>query len=303
MSQFDFEREDGDVALIKTATEQADDKLRGALSKLSKWRSVVVLGAMALVTMILPLVSTGFVDPFSVEFWFNAVYSVAIATLSYYIFAPFGSRAERLESRTYADAIARWTGLSKQVREGGLIEAFYRFCGMRREEERLERKALFVEASGIPENIYKEQYEGLSPRELRERARFGELTKRQVKYLAAANGEIRILPINPSMILSGLKVGNINDVGRERRHKLFGLLRPMTLIGTMIIRSAIQIGGNQDVEFVDYLTQTATNLFIIVMWSFTGYRYGVTLVRDEEQTVGGRAEFLSMFLERVKKKE
>ena len=146
--RFDFE--DGGDALILTASEQADDKLKGVLSKLSKWRSVVVLGAMAIVTLVFPLISTGFVDPFSVDFWFQAIYSLAIATLSYYMFAPFGTRSERLESATYENVIKRWAELSRKVREGGLIEAFYKFCGVRREEERAERKALFIEAAGIP---------------------------------------------------------------------------------------------------------------------------------------------------------
>lgn len=286
---------------VKTASEQADDKLKGVLSKLSKWRSVVVLGAMAIVTLVFPLISTGFVDPFSVDFWFQAIYSLAIATLSYYMFAPFGTRSERLESATYEKVIERWTALSQAVRENGLIEAFYKFCGIRREEERAERKALFIEAAGLPMSIYEELYAGLTPKQLKQKQREGELTRKQVKYLIAANGEIKVLPINPSMILSGLKVNNINDVGRERRRKLFGLLRPLTLILTMVLRSAIDIGGNEDISFVDYIAQAVTDLFTIVMWAFAGFRYGISMVRDEEQTVNGRSEFLSMFLERAKK--
>lgn len=297
--RFDFE--DGGDALILTASEQADDKLKGVLSKLSKWRSVVVLGAMAIVTLVFPLISTGFVDPFSVDFWFQAIYSLAIATLSYYMFAPFGTRSERLESATYEKVIERWTELSRKVREGGLIEAFYKFCGIRREEERAERKALFIEAAGLPARIYEELYAGLTPKQLKQKQREGELTRQQLKYLIAANGEIKVLPINPSMILSGLKVNNINDVGREKRRKLFGLLRPLTLILTMVLRSAIDIGGNEDISFVDYIAQAVTDLFTIVMWSFAGFRYGISMVRDEEQTVNGRSEFLSMFLERAKK--
>lgn len=297
--RFDFQGETTDP--IQTASEQADDKLKGVLSKLSKWRSVMVMGAMAIAALVFPLISTGFVDPFSVDFWFNAVYSLAIATLSYYMYAPFGTRSERLESTTYEKVIKRWTALSGQVRDDGLIEAFYEFCGVRREEERAERKALFIEAAGLPVRIYEELYAGLTPKQLKQKQREGELTRQQVKYLIAANGKIKVLPINPSMILSGLKVKNINDVGRKKRHKLFGLLRPLTLIVTMVIRSAIEIGGNEYISFVDYIAQAVTDLFTIVMWSFAGFRYGISMVRDEEQTVNGRSEFLSMFLERAKK--
>lgn len=301
MEGLNFGFDDVEDDPIKTASDQAEDKLKGVFSKLAKWRSMVVIAMMAIVTMVLPLITTGLVDPFSMEFWINAVYSLAIATLSYYIFAPIGMQSERLESATYAQTTTRWAELSNRVRLEGLIEAFYKFCVVRREEERWERKALFVEASGLPMSIYKERYEGLPPKCLRKKRKEGELTRRQVRYLKAANGEIRVLPINPSMILSGLKVGNINDVGREKRRSLFGLLRPMTLIGTMIVRGAIEISGNEDVVLVDYITQTVTNIFIIFMWSFTGFRYGMTMVRDEEKAVNGRSEFLSMFLERAKR--
>ena len=150
-------------------------------------------------------------------------------------------------------------------------------------------------------SLYKSSYAGLSPRKLKRKKRGGELTKRQIKYLIAANGEIKVRVINASMVLSGLRISNINDVGRATRKKIFGFIRPLTLVLTMIVRGAIQIGGNADVDLLDYLAQTAVSLFIIVVWSFTGFRYGVSTVRDEEQLVRGRSEFLSMFLERAKR--
>lgn len=301
--EYNFDFGKGSSEPIKTASEQADDKLNEALKKLSKWRSVVVLGAMTFITLVLPFARVGFVNPMSVDFWFNAVYSLITATLCYYIFTPFGARSERLESSTYIGTMTRWTDLSGKVRSGGLIEAFYKFCHVRREEERQERRALFIEAASIPVEIYESEYARLTPEQIKARRKSGELTKKQAQYLIAANGEIKVAPINPSMILSGLKMTNINDVGREKRRRWFGILKPMTLIATMLIRGALQISGNGDLDFVDYITQTATSLFIILSWSFAGFRYGVANVRDEEQVMRGRAEFLSMFLERVKKQE
>lgn len=298
-TSYDFFNEEKDP--IKTASEQADDKLRGVLTKLSKWRSVVVLGAMALLTMVLPLISTSLVNPISPEFLLTAAYSLVLATVSYYMFAPMGTRSERLESATYKSVVERWAELSRNVREGGFIEAFYRFCTVRREEEREERRLLFIEAAGIPMSVYEERYAGLSNKQLRKLRRAGELTRVQLKYLKAANGEIKVLPINPSMILSGLKVVNINDVGREKRVRLAGILKPLTLILTMVIRAMIHIGGNEDISFVDYITQIAADLFIILLWSFNGFRYGVSCVRSEELVVKGRSEFISLFLERAKR--
>ena len=297
---FDFEKT-GEP--FKTASDQVDDKLRGALSKLSKWRSVLVLGVMMITVLVLPLVSTGLVNPFSAEFWFNAVYSLALATLSYYIFSPFGSRSERLESQTYSSEVSKWVALSNKVRENGLIESFYRFCTIRRDEEREENRALFVAAAGLPISIYEEKYSRLTKVQLKELETSGELTKKQVKYLSAANGSIKVLPINPSLILSGLRVKNINDVGRENTKKWFNILKPTTLVITMLIRGAIQISGNDNVDFLDYIAQTTMDMFVIMTWAFAGFRYGISLVREEEKLVRGRSEFLSMFLERANRKE
>lgn len=293
---FDFFGEEKDV--VKTASEQAEDKLRGMLSKLSKWRSTAVLGALALLTMVLPLISTSLVNPLSTEFLLTAAYSLVLATVSYYMFAPMGTRSERLESTTYRSVVDRWAELSRKVREEGHLEAFYRYCTTRRTEERDERKALFIEAAGIPRSIYEEKYANLTTKQLRRKRREGELTRTQFKYLKAANGEIKVLPINPSMILSGLKVLNINDVGREKRFRWAEVLKPLTLIVTMAIRAMIHIGGNEDITFVDYITQIAADLFIILLWSFNGFRYGVSFARSEELTMKGRSVFIEMFLER-----
>ena len=283
---------------IKTASEQADEKIRGILGKLSRWRSVAVLGVMMLITMVLPLASFSLVNPWSVEFLINAVYSLIVATTCYYIFAPISARAERSESDTYREAHGAWLKLSQRVREGKLMRAFFDFCILRREEEREERKALFIEAAGIPREIYDERYANLNSKQLDKLKKNGELTKSQVKYLKSANGEIEVLPINASMILSGVKVDNINDVGREKRKRWLAAVRPITLVVTIVVRGIIHAAGNGDVGFMDYVTELMTTMSIILTWSFTGYRYGISLVREEEQLMQGRSEFILMFLER-----
>lgn len=298
-ADFDFDKA---AEPFKTASDVADDKMRGILTKVSQWRSVAVLAAMALLTLVMPLVNFKVGEPWAPDFWFDAAYSLAISSMSYYMFAPFGMRSERLGSKTYEDAIKWWTSLSDRVRTEGLIEIFHKFCSVRCIEEREEMKELFIAAAGLPRSIYDKEYAHLTKKQLKAKKKRGEITRRQLKYLKEANGEITVLPINPSMILSGIKVNNINDVGREKKFKIIGLLRPVTLIITMIIRSVINIIGDGGVGIVDYITQAAVDLFIIVMWSFNGFRYGASLVKTEEQIVRGRSEFLSMFFERVKAK-
>ena len=297
--KFDFEN-DVYHDPIKTASEVADDKLKTTFKKLSKWRSVLAFIIMVAITAVLPLSTFHAVDPFSFEFCINAVYSLLTATLSYYIFAPFGKRSERLESETYRPTAERWAAMSDTVRNMGLIEKFYKFCIIRREEERRERKELYIAAASIPKKIYEMRYSKLSVSELREKRAIKEITKKQFKYIKAANSEIKIEPINPSMILSGLKFANINDVGRARRKNILGAIKPITLIITIVARGIIEVGVNSNISVLEYVTQLATSLSIILMWSFAGFKYGVSMVRDEEQLMNGRSEFISMFLERAR---
>lgn len=284
---------------MRTAAEQADDKIRGIVTKVSKWRSVAVMGALFLIALVLPLASFSFVNPWSVDFVINAVYSLILAMTCYYSFSPMSAKSERLESQAYKDISKKWTELSERVRKGGLMTAFFNFCITRRGEEREERKALFIEAAGIPREIYDKQYSRLNEKQLKKLKRNGELTAKQVKYLCSANGEINVLPINASMILSGLPMDNINDAGREKKKKWFARLRPVTLILTMIIRGVIHVMGNTDITFLDFLTEIMTTASIILTWSFAGYRYGIAQVREEEQLMQGRSEFIQMFLERA----
>lgn len=283
---------------MKTAAEQADSTMKGIMTKVSKWKSVAVLGALLLITLVLPLASFSFVNPLSIDFVINAVYSLILATTCYYIFAPMSAKSERLESVSYKTISGKWSNLSRQIRREGLLTAFYRFCSARREEEREERKSMYIEAACIPREIYDEKYAGLTVKELKELKRKGELTKSQFNYLKMANGEIKVLPINASMILTGTKMENVNDAGRDRRNKWMATLKPVTLILTMFVRGIIHVMGNTDLSFLDYVTSIMTTVSIVVTWSFAGFRYGISQVRDEEQLMTGRTAFIHLFLER-----
>ena len=257
------------------------------------------MAALFLITMVLPLATFSFVNPLSIDFVINAVYSLILATTCYYIFAPMSAKSERLDSVSYKSTSKKWNKLSNKVRTGGLMTDFYRFCQTRREEEREERKALYIEAACIPRDIYDEKYAILNEKQLDTLKKNGELTAKQVKYLKSANGEIKVLPINASMILSGVKMANVNDAGRDLRQKWFAAVRPITLVLTMVIRGVIHVIGNTDLQFLDYLTEIMTTASIVLTWSFTGYRYGISQVREEEQLMQGRSEFIMLFLERA----
>lgn len=301
MEDFELDFEGGQDELL-SAAEQAEDKVKSVLKKVSKWKSAAIIGGLILISMVLPLASFNFVNPFSVEFLVNAVYYVILATVCYYIFAPVSAKAERSENEGYKTARSNWLKLSKEIRTEGLMGAFYNFCVTRREEEREELKSLYIEAAGIPREIYDEQYAKLTKKQLKERKKSGEITGTQYKHLCSANDEIEVLPINASLILSGLNLSNINDVGRGKKGiNWLAILKPATLILTMAIRGMIHVMGSTDVGFLDYITQIMTTVSIILSWSFAGYRFGIAQVRDEEQLMKGRSEFMAMFLERHKK--
>ncbi len=293
MSNFDFEDEG-----IRSVSEQADAKLRMAVTTVKKWRSAIMVTGIFIITLAMPLLTVDWGDPEGMDFWLRAVYSLIIATLCYYIFFPIGSRTERTESKTYIPTFQRWEEMSTLIRKFGLMEAFYSFCRVRVSEEREETRLLYIEAAGLPLRIYEAEYAGKTKKELRKIRRRGTITKKQEKYIAAANGEIRVNPINASLILFGLAVKNINDVGRQKAKRLWDYGKPLTLILTMVIRTIIEVGANRAVSWTDYLADTVINLTVILTWSFAGFRFGIQKAKEDESDAKGRTEFIDMFLER-----
>lgn len=289
--------------VVREVSVQADDKMRGLVSKISKWRSLLVLAALGIITLLWPFAAFGFVNPFSVDFLINSVYSLILATTCYEIFTPFGLKSERSESLTYKDVHREWLKLSGKIRNGGFMRAFSDFCKARREDERRERRAWLVDAAGFSFEEYEERYADLSDNELDALKDNGELTKKQVDNLKLANGPIEVLPIHAYLILSGIKFSNINDVGREQKKKVMDIIRPITLLATIIIRGVLDIAGGGGMGVMDYLAFIVTSFCIILTWSFTGFRRGVATARDEERLMKGRSEFIIMFLESADKKK
>lgn len=289
---FDFSRDP-----VMTAADRADRTLSHMIGHVTRWRSVLVLLCLGVITLLLPLTQFGLQSPMTLAFWANAVYSLIIASLCYYIFAPIGQTGEIRESTTYRANTEEWNALSAAVRQAGRMAEFYAFCRRRVAVEREELRMLYVEAAGVPFEVWERELRPLSEGALRARVRRGELTRRQGRYLLAAARDIPLRPINPSLILSGVPLGHLNDVGRERRRDLMGFLRPLSLVGTMLIRGAIEVGFNGGLSWQAYLVQTAVNLTVVLTWSFYGYRFGVGRARREETLIRGRAEYIRLFLE------
>ena len=299
MEEFDFdlEKANDEADVVREVSEHADDKMRGLIGKVSRWRSMIVLALLGVITLIWPFAAFGLVNPFSVDFLVNSVYSLIIAMTCYKIFTPFGLKSERAESLSYKDVRENWLELSEKIRKEGFMRAFSEFCSHRREDERRERRAWLVDAAGFSFDVYLEKFAELSDEELRELQKKGELTKKQVENLILANGPIVVMPIHAYLILSGIGFSNINEVGREQKPKLMDKIRPVTLLATIIIRGVLDVAGGGGMGFMDYLAFIVTTLSIILTWSFTGFRYGVSIAREEERLMKGRSEFIQIFLE------
>ncbi len=293
MKRFNFE-DDG----VRSASEEADAKLRSAVGGLRKWRSAIMMSCLLFATVILPIASTSIGDLNDWEYWARAGCSLVIAFMSYYTLFPIGAKTERAESKTYTKVIEKWKTLSERVRNGGLMELFYKFGFIRVVEERQELRFLCIDAAGIPMSVYEEKYASLGFKELKKLWRSGELTKKQIKYIRAAEGEFRVKPINTSLILSGLAIKNPNDAGRRRAKELWGYGRPLLILITTAAQLLIEFSYDRPNSFGEYFVDVFINVFMVVSWSFAGFRFGIEKAQEEESDASGRTEFIEMFLER-----
>lgn len=301
--EFDLDKKAETPDVVHTASSKADDKMRGIIGKVSRWRSIIVMGVMGIISLIWPFMAFGFVNPFSVDFLVNAIYSLVVATTCYSVFTSLGTKAERAESLSYRDTRKEWLRLSQKIKDEGLMRAFSEFCNRRRTEERKERRAWLVDEAGYSYDEYEEKYAKLSEEDIDELRKKGELTKKQAENLKLANGPIEVKPIHTYLILSGTKFSNINEVGREQKKKVFDVIRPITLLVTIFLRGILDIAGGDGMGVMDFLAFFVATLFIILTWSLTGFRYGVSVVCEEEHLMKGRAEFIQMFLEDEKDKK
>lgn len=279
---------------------------------ITKFKDFIVRNLMFIVLLFniaLEIVSklyrVGFKNPFSAEFFLELAVSTTTTMICYICFIPLGKSEEKKNNPSFSQNLTLWGKLSDTVRNG-FNDLFRAFCIEQIEIERDDkRRAIIGNNTLISFDTYEKEYKGKSKKEIAKLLADGKLTERETNAINKANGNTiinytKVKPINPVIILSGVRKMQINDAGRsDNKYTANWLIsRPFVIFATNSVLNAITtsfIGGWQNAIFDMFLS-----VLMIVVASVFGYSAGVTSIRKDNDKVKSRILFLSLFIEKNK---
>lgn len=289
---------------VNDAKTEALEKVKNGIQKYLIW--VVLLFNIAL-EIVTRLYAFGFQNPFTPDFFMSVFVDTVSTMICYACFIIIGQNDEKKKSLTYNNNVKAWGELSNKVRCSHL-EMFRAFCEEQVKEERNEAKRLILgNNTVIPYDYYKEHYEKLNTKDLKNLYLEGKLSKEEYKAIYKANGlgwfnPTKIKPINPVIILSGVAKATINDAGRKESSFIARWLttRPLLIFTTALILNTMTtsfIGIGQDAILGMFLS-----ILSIIVASVIGYGAGQQAIRDKEDRIKSRIIFLSLFEQKLAKK-
>lgn len=239
-------------------------------------------------------------NPFTPDFFISLATNLLTTMFCYSCFIKYGEKTEMKNSALIADW-KKWETLSAEVR-GHRNEEFSKYCRDQVELERAERRnAIISNNTMISPSIYEDKYRKLNTKQIKALVKRGEITKGEAFYIIRANDAHNVKPINPILILSGVKMHHTNDVGRDNySYSTLSILgKPVvtfliTAAVTMFRGTWIGIGDASAVFDMLY------SIILMVISSIMGYSSGANAAYKEHDRIKGRIYFLEKFLNNVK---
>ena len=235
-------------------------------------------------------------NPFNVDFFIKLGTDIATTMFCYCCFISYGHKMEKGEMPGYRNNAMLWAQLSEGVRKSR-NEAFADFCINCADEEREDRrKAIIQNNTMIAWDRFERDYRGKSKADIDKFVKDGTLTRTAAYYINKANGVIRVKPINPLLILCGVKTESLNDVGRDgiKPSTISALSRPVSMF---ILSACIEMlhGSWRGVSTGEEIYNMILSVLMIVLSSVLGYSAGVNAARKEHDKIKGRIYFLERF--------
>lgn len=236
-----------------------------------------------------------FVDPFSSEFWSTLFVNTTSSTISYACFMYYGEKKRKTEDIGYASNCVIWGETSAYVRIN-LFEQFMTYCKEEYKKEIEEyRESLILNYTKLSISEWNAEYRSLTIGEIESLEMIGDLTHKEAHYIIKANGKTKIKPIDPLLILAGIKVNSVNDAGRSNVNSTKTLLtRPLLCAVSCVFFSMFAgtfIGVSDASVWFDMLYTAG----LIVTASFIGYSKGIANADKHHDEIKARIVFLERF--------
>ena len=237
----------------------------------------------------------GFTTPFTPDFWSSLFINTLSSTLAFACFVFYAEKKKKDNWKDYLDNCKIWETKSANVRLN-MFDKFLTYCKTEYERECKERKiALIVNHTQIVLSDWENKYSKLKPRGVLKLVKTGELTLSDAIYVIKANKHPRLKPINPLLILAGMKVRDINDAGRSDTSSVKSVVfRPIPVILMSIAGSmfAGQFIGVSDSSVFFNMLYTAG---MICVSALAGHAKGTANAERHNADIKGRVLFIERF--------
>ena len=280
-------------------TSKLDEKREKTIQTVTRiareWFPALMLVFNIALAVVFRLFTTSVQNPFTLEFFVNLAINLLTTMLCYVCFVKYGERCARMNSPTYEGNIERWSKMSGAIRSNRTLE-FIKYCQEQVEMERDEiRHICILNHTMISVDDYESKYKKMTEQQIDSLVAGGELSDREAKYIKKANAPKKLKPINPMMILCGLKKQTLNDVGRNgmSAEEAAILSRPISML---IVNAVTTMFAGQWRGFDNVLFEIVCAAMAIVITSVAGYYAGVDAFNQENERIKGRICFLEKFL-------
>ena len=242
------------------------------------------------------LFTTWLENPFTADFFITLASNVFTTMFCYACFVSYGERMGKLTLPGYSDNCKRWSELSCKIR-AEKSEQFIKYCIEMTESEREERRRAIVQNhTMIKLDAYYELYRAKNFRTLWSERKVHGLSLKEMFFIARANGNIRIKPIKPLLILCGVKASHMNDAGRNKvPASVVSILSRPVLIFILSALITMFKGSFVGVSNSSAVYDMILSGISIVASSMAGYSAGASSARKELKTIISRIFFLEHF--------
>lgn len=237
-------------------------------------------------------------NPFTTDYFKSLFTNIATTMVAYCCFIKYGETNEKLNLENYEANHNSWTNLAEEVRKKHL-ERFNAYIKEQVILEREEKKhSIVANHTMIPIEMYDEVYRKMSKKEIKELVKTDALSKEDAYWIIKANRANKIHPVNPLLILGGIRANTINDSVRESKvsdsaKKIMG--RPFVVFLTSALIAMLKgtwVGFGDASAIFDIIW----SIFMIVISSMMGYSSGAMNARKELDRIKGRILYLERFL-------
>lgn len=281
--------------LYDRADKQGRDLVERTKGFVVAYFPYIMLIANIVFEVLARLFEVGFTIPFTPQFWSSIFINTLSTTLPFAAFMFYAEDRRKATSSDYITNCDIWARRSTDVRLNR-FEVFLQYCKDQYERECEERRvAIIVNNARITLSAWQERYRHMSDKEINALVKSGEISRADAKFIKKANRRPRIPAIDPLLILSGMKVGDINDAGRSNTSSMrAAILRPIPVIIISICASMFSgafIGISDGSVLFDMLYTAA----MILISSLFGYTKGVDNFEKKHGEIKARIMFLERF--------